>query len=215
MEGEAKSIHLGVDFEGDIIINLTPQIGIGFGTGYIQGVRTSEIISSGSVEGICTYTSKIRAIPFRIGVFYTLPMSKRMNAVFNAGVGIYLAQCNYDWNSRLRTGFLQSNQESSSAGFGFHGGVGFEFKIASNFSFVFEGQGRYARIGKFEGTNRYPPSGIKEGTLYYYELTTPRGKYSWIDIKSREPSGPGYSNVREAKVDFSGITFFTGIKINF
>lgn len=215
VQGEAKPLHLSYDLEGTVIINLTPKIGIGFGVGYIQGTRTSEITSSGSFEGSLTNKLKIRAIPFRLGVFYTLPMREKINVVFNAGVGVYLAQCDYD---RLPLsdliGPMRVHLESSSEGFGFHGGVGFEFKIASNLSFVFEGQGRYAKIRGFEGTN----SGIAqpfEGTLYYYEETTLAGKYSIIDICTSKPSGgvDGISNVREARVDFSGMTFLAGIKI--
>jgi hypothetical protein len=215
VEGEAKTIHIGYEFEGDVVINLTPKLGIGIGAGYIQGERASEISSSGSIEGICTYTSKIIAIPLRLGMFYILPMSKRMNIVFNAGIGMYLTQCNYDLLSSLGgLGFLSSIQKSSSDGFGFHGGVGFEFKVASNFSFVLEGKGRYVKIGGFEGTNRYP-GGLKEGTLYYFELTTSTGNYPRIDIETSEPDGSEYDNVREANIDFSGISFFTGIKITF
>jgi hypothetical protein len=210
VQGEAKPLRLGADFEGTIVINLTPKIGIGFGVGYIQGIRTSEITSSGSFEGILTNNLKIQAIPFRFGVFYTLPMRERINVVFNAGVGVYLAQCDYERRpvSDL-IGPMAVHLKSSSEGFGFHGGVGIEFKIASNLSFVFEGQGRYAKITGFEGTHTefFPPF---EGTLYYYEETTATGTYPMIDIFENKPS---YPNSREAKVDFSGITFLAGIKI--
>jgi hypothetical protein len=212
VQGEAKPLHFSYDLEGTIIINLTPEIGIGFGIGYIEGTRTSEITFSGSFEGSLTNNLKIKAIPFRLGVFYTLPMRERINVVFNAGVGVYLAQCDYD-RLPLSADFIGPmavHLKSSSEALGFHGGVGFEFKIASNLSFVFEGRGRYIKIGGFEGTN----SGIIrpfEGTLYYYEETTATGTYPRIDIFKNKPSYP-YS--REAKVDFSGITFLAGIKIN-
>jgi len=216
VQGEAKPLHFSCDLEGTVIINLTPKIGIGFGVGYIQGTKTSEITSSGSFKGSLTNNLKIRAIPFRLGVFYTLPMRERINVVFNAGVGVYLAQCDYD---RLPLsdliGLWVVHLESSSEGFGFHGGVGFEFRIASHLSFLFEGQGRYAKIAGFEGTRTamYPSS--IEGTLYYYEETTLAGKYSIIDICTSKPSGGvnSISNVREARVDFSGMTFLAGIKI--
>jgi hypothetical protein len=212
VQGEAKPLHFSYDLEGTIIIDLTPKIGIGFGIGYIEGTRTSEITFSGSFKGSLTNKLKIRAIPFRLGVFYTLPMRERINVVFNAGVGVYLAQCDYDRLplSADLIGPWVVHLESSSEGFGFHGGVGFEFKIASNLSFVFEGQGRYVKIGGFGGTNSgmIRPFG---GTLYYYEETTATGTYPMIDIFENKPS---YPNSREAKVDFSGITFLAGIKIN-
>jgi len=218
VQGEAKPLHLSCDLEGTVIINLTPKIGIGFGIGYIRGTRTSEITSSGSFEGSLTNNLKIRAIPFRLGVFYTLPMRERINVVFNAGVGMYFAQCDFErqpMSNPPRLGESAVYLKSSSEGLGFHGGVGFEFRIASHLSFLFEGQGRYAKIAGFEGTRTamYPSS--IEGTLYYYEETTLAGKYSIIDICTSKPSGgvDGISNVREARVDFSGMTFLAGIKI--
>ena len=209
-QGEVKPLHLSYDLEGTVIINLTPQIGMGLGIGYIQGDRTSEIIFSGSVEGSLTNDLEIKAIPFRLGVFYTLPIKERINVVFNAGLAMYLAQCDYERRPVTNLmGPMAARLESSSEGLGFHGGVGLEFKIASNCSFIFEGQGRYAKIGGFEGTHtEFFPS--FEGTLYYYEETTATGTYPMINICKSKPNFP---NSREAKVDFSSITFLAGIKI--
>jgi len=212
VRGEVKLLHLSYDLEGTVIINLTPKIGIGFGVGYIKGTKTSEITSSGSIEGIYTNNLKIQAIPFMLGVFYTLPIRERINVFFNAGVGIYLAQCNYDCGFiGDLIGTLPVHVKSSSEGLGFHGGVEFEFRLASNLSFVFEGQGRYVKIGGFEGTvSDYPWPNSSEGTIYYYEETTITGTYPMIGIFENKPPFP---KIREARVDFSGITFLAGIKI--
>ena len=221
VEGEAKPIHLGFDFEGDIIINLTPRVGIGFGVGYIQGAKTSESMVhflEGQPEASFAFKSKISAIPIRVGVFYTLPVSEMVNVVFNAGAGMYLA--NYSYNFRPGRGWSGNSitHTTSAKGFGFHGGVGFEFNLASNIAFVLEGQGRYAKIGGFEGTAKYDGSSLpytEEGALYYWEQMTIIGKYPRVSVQENKPSGPDVSNVRDARVDFTGFTFLAGIKINF
>ena len=221
VEGEAKPIHLGFDFEGDIIINLTPRVGIGFGVGYIQAAKTSELtvhLLEGQPEASLTFKSKISAIPIRVGVFYTLPVSDMVNVVFNAGTGIYLA--NYSYNFRPGRGWSGNSitQTASAKGFGFHGGAGLEFNLAPNIAFILEGQGRYAKIGGFEGTAKYDGSSLpytKEGALYYWEQMTIIGKYPRVLVRENKPYGPDVSNAREAKVDFSGFTFLAGIKINF
>ncbi|MFQ6082084.1 MAG: outer membrane beta-barrel protein [Candidatus Aminicenantia bacterium] len=219
VEGEAKPIHLGFDFGGDLIVNITPQIGIGFGVGYIRGTKTSEITYTNGIEGAWTNKPKISAIPIRLGVFYTLLMNEMMNVVFNAGAGLYLAKYFFD-NRFEENGYWEEiNQEASANGFGVHGGVGFEFNLSPNIAFVLEGQGRYAKIGGFEGTREWSGSGggshKEEGTLYYYEVDFFGKKYPLVFVHEDEPSGPFVSNVREAKVDFSGFNFLAGIKIKF
>lgn len=221
VEGEAKPIHLGFDFEGDIIINLTPRVGIGFGAGYIQGAKTSELtvhFPEGQPEGGFAFKPKISAIPIRVGVFYTLPVSEMVNVVFNAGAGMYLS--NYSYNFRPGPGWSGNSitQTASAKGLGFHGGVGLEFNLAPNIAFVLEGRGRYAKIGGFEGTAKYDGSSLpytEEGVLYYWEQMTIIGKYPRVLVRENKPSGPDVSNVRDAKVDFTGFTFLAGIKINF
>ena len=218
--GEAKPIHLGFDFEGYIIINLTPRVGIGFGAGYIQGAKTSEsmVHFPEGPEASFTFKPKISAIPIRLGVFYTLPMNEMMNVVFNAGAGLYLAKYSYNFRPEGAWSGNTINQKASAKGFGFHGGVGLEFNLAPKIAFVLEGQGRYAKIGGFEGTAKYAGSSLpytEEGALYYWEQMTIFRKYPRVLVQENKPSGPLYSNVRDAKVDFSGFTFLAGIKINF
>jgi len=220
VEREAKPIHLGFDFEGYVIINLTPRVGIGFGAGYIQGAKISELtvrFPEGPEASFAT-KPKISAIPIRVGVFYTLPVSEMVNVVFNAGAGLYLAKYSYYFLSEGAWSGNTITQTTSAKGFGFHGGVGLEFNLASNIAFVLEGQGRYAKIGGFEGTAKYDGSSLpytKEGPLYYWEQMTIIGKYPRVLVRENKPSGPDVSNAREAKVDFSGFTFLAGIKINF
>ena len=228
LEGQAKPIHLGLDFEGDIIINLTPKIGIGVGAGYIQGSRTSEItvrFLDGASEMTGSHELKVSAIPIRLGAYYTLSMNNKINVFFNTGAGLYLAKYSYN-KDPVGTGECGFNQRASANGLGFHGGVGFEYELTPNIAFVLEGQGRYAKIGGFEGKIEhscpYPPfEWTEEGTLYYWEAVTFNKyqvlikKYPQVYVRENKPSGSGISNVREAKVDFSGFNFLVGIKINF
>jgi len=37
--GEFEKIHLGLDFEGEIVFFFTPRIGISIGSGYIHGMK--------------------------------------------------------------------------------------------------------------------------------------------------------------------------------
>jgi len=220
-EGEFKKIHFGLDLQGDVIFYLTPRFGISLGSGYIYGMKgkdTNKIISGGQ-----TFTEevKVSAIPVRLGVYYSLPLSSRTRFFLNGGVGYYFAKWSEAYRNEWSGGWFTTIQEAKASGIGFHGGVGFELNLVSNFVFVFEGQGRYAKIGGFEGNYEnkafIPNLGSSgEGTLYYFEWFP--WTYNWypmVDISREEPSGDRIRNVRKAKVDFSGFTFRAGIKINF
>ena len=210
-EGEFKKIHLELDFEGDVIVYLTPQFGISLGSGYIYGKKGKDVNKIISVGKTFSVEVKVSAIPVRLGAYYSLPISSKAQFFLNGGVGYYFAKWSEDWPE------LSLSKEANASGIGFYGGLGFEFNLASNIAFVIEAKGRYAKIGGFEGTSKdtffqY----TKEGKLYYFEWFPWTYKwYPMIDISKEEPSGDRIRNIREAKVDFSGFTLRAGIKINF
>ena len=214
IEGDIKPIHFGLDLEGDAIFYLTPRFGISFGSGYIygeKGVDENEIAFMGQTfsDGM-----KVSAIPVRLGVYYYLPLSSRIRFFLNGGVGYYFAKWSETYRNEIPVGVIARDQKAKANGVGFHGGVGFEFNLMSHIAFIFEGEGRYVKIGGFEGEK---DPGVEKGTLYYFENQIFAGGdwYPTIDIREQEPVGIFVRNIREAKVDLSGFTFRAGIKITF
>ena len=205
-EGEIEQIRNGLDLEGDIIFYLTPRFGISLGSGYIYGNKdkdTNKVILSGLTYA---YGMKMSAIPVRLGVYYSFPISSWGRFFLNGGLGYYFAK----WSESIDWIASTLDQEAKGSGIGFHGAVGFELKLVSHFAFILEGQGRYVKIGSFEGKKL----NFIEGTLNYYESQFGGKWYPKVDvIDGLTPIG--IRNLREAKVDFSGFTFRAGIKINF
>jgi len=220
-EGEFKKIHFGLDLEGDVIVYLTPRFGISFGSGYIFGMKGKDV--NKIIVGGQTFTEevKVSAIPVKLGVYYFLPLSSRARFFLNGGIGYYFSKWSEAYRNEWSGGWFTIDREAKASGIGFHGGVGFELNLVSNISLVFEGQGRYAKIGGFEGdkeSRAFIPGweSSTEGSLYYFEwLPWTDNWYPMVDISGEEPSGDRIRNVREAEVDFSGFTFRAGIKINF
>jgi hypothetical protein len=222
--GETSPIRMGYDFGGDLIVNLTPRVGLGFGAGYIQGTKESVITFTQGTDTI-TMTSKpnIRAIPLRASLFLNLPMGERAYFNLNVGAGYYISKYSYEWKdegtSFGSTVYNKITQEATANGLGFHGGIGFEFDLTSNLAFFIEGQARYAKISGFEGTAKeefVDGSEQEEGKLYYYELQFDTDyNFKQVFIRQTKPSDPEIINVREANVDFSGVCAVAGIKIKF
>jgi len=229
MEGGTKSINWGMNWEGDVVYDLNPRLGIGIGIGFIQVSKDkdqSRIISRWPGE-IRTDDRghKFRAVPIKLGVFYNLLQASKINLFLNAGVGYYLAtwEESEDYSSQSEgTSWLGEYETTMhSGGFGFHGGLGLEYRLFRNVALVVEGFGRYARFSEFSGEYTEKKSNgvdVKdEGKLYYYEWSYNNKDYPWIELLDRDPSEINFSspikNARKAVIDFSGFSFRAGIHI--
>ncbi len=221
MEGEFKSIRWGLDFEGDVIINLNPRFGITFGSGYISGKKKPDgkqiTQYLPNVTTSLNHDMEISAIPVKIGVYYCLFRSSKFRFFLSGGIGYYFAKVSEVYENQWDGNWSLEKQEAKGEGAGFQGGMGVELDITKNIAFVVEGYGRYAKIGNFWGERAwnmsFAPSDSRKGTLYFYELDTPYGWIPYIDISSGEPIRANIRNVRKATVDFSGFTVRMGVKI--
>jgi len=218
VSGTFSPARLGLDFGGDIIFQLTPTVGIGFGAGYLQASKTSTMSFAVSPDTLTqTANPSYHAVPLRLGLFLTLPASPSVNIILNAGVGYYMAKATSTWSLLDAAGDGESLASDVSAnGFGVHGGIAFEFKLSGRVGLLLEIHGRYAKIGPFTGTGVNAYSGTSEttsGTLYYFELPgmVSGRTYPVVYVFDTPPT---LNAVREAKIDFSGGAFRLGLVIH-
>jgi len=208
--GEINPIERDFGFGGDLIISFSRRLGIGLGAEYIQGKEASELLFTNSVEATMTNEPKIRAVPIKLSLFLTQPLSNKVNLCLHGGADYYMAQFTYDWTFGIPGEMDELHYDTSANSLGFHGGLGLEFYFNPNVAFVIEGQGRYAKIQGFEGSEKSIEGSEvweSEGTLYYVEGT----EYPALFIREEEPAG--YRLAREAIIDFSGLSLKVGIKI--
>ena len=115
---------------------------------------------------------------------------------------------------------VMAEWDLSSNGFGFHGGIGFEYNFTEKFALVIEAQGRHARIKKLKGDEIHVGGGSMQnyyGAVYYWEekdMITEK-YYASIGFYKEKPnySPPEYRNLREAALDLSGFLLKVGIRI--
>ncbi len=221
VEGEFKSIRWGLDFEGDVIFNLNPRLGITIGSGYISGKKGpdgNKIIQT-LPDGTITlnHDMQISAIPVKIGVYYCLSRFSKFRFFLSGGIGYYFAKISEVYKNQWDGSWSHENQEAKGEGFGFQGGMGLELDIAKNIAFVVEGYGRYAKIrdlmGERDWSMSFGPSGSRKGGLYYFDLDIPYGLLPYIEIISGTPGGLNRRNVRKATVNLSGFAMRIGVKI--
>ena len=163
VQGEVEPVHWGVEYGGDVIIHLTPRLGIGVGVSRLEATQTSEN-RCGRIAGSPSLSSRFRTGsrfgPFRFvsaSSMRSLPVGDSTSSSYG-GVGFY--PTDFSWNLRgdrvefgTVTRATEVDTQASSTGVGFHGGVGVEFNLVERVGIFFEGQGTYAKVGGLEGTS--------------------------------------------------------------
>ena len=222
LDKRREPFHSAYDVSGDVILYVTPKLGIGLGVGYIFAHNTNLIIiSGGNIASFREISScpEIAAVPIRLGLFFTLPIHRLFSISFNSGTSLFLTRYSYS----LSTGWKdQKNifQTATARNLGFHGGIELEVNISRRAIFFIEGQGRYAKISNFKGEEIVSEWGVTQsyigyvhskenGTLYYLE----KGKYSYLAIREQEPSG--FETVRKATFDLTGFSLRVGLIVLF
>jgi opacity protein-like surface antigen len=220
--GEFAPIHLGFDFGGDFILQFTPQLGIGIGSGYITASKTFSINHTHPIFEDVLYKSEttIGAIPIRLSFYYFLPAGSMFNIYFHAGAGYYLASLNYHFRAENSFYFEDAKFDAKGSGLGFHGGAGLEIAFSPMVSFFIDLTGRYVAISNFKGdvTSSIPGFSVTETNynLYFERVNDlPYGNFPLIIMSSIAPSGAGITDVRQAKIDFSGFFALLGFIFRF
>jgi hypothetical protein len=214
--GEIKPARLSYILGGELSFPLSTHIFISIGADYLLGEKESSIeFQRGSIIDTLTTHPKFEAIPIRLAV------SSYLYPSFYAKIGVeyYLAQCFYNYQIQ-REDFKEEWQgEAKAQDFGFMGGLGFDWRLSSAFSFIIEVTGRYAKISGFEGEDHHIDStglnATEKGKLYFYQGSLTGGNsYPLLFIREKKPTA-WVSDLREAVIDFSGLSIKTGIKIKF
>ncbi|MBM3310392.1 MAG: hypothetical protein FJY80_02675 [Candidatus Aminicenantes bacterium] len=219
--------RIAFEFDADVVLNLTPQFGVSLGTGYIRAGTLfgsgKVVVLHGSEEESSLNSVAASAMPIKLGVVYTFGSmfaaeGKQSSYVFG-GIGLYSAKHFESEDYSYQATRTKFSSTSKATGIGFYGGLGSENWINPNFAFVLELYGRYAKIGGFEGdweqnAGGAPTSG--KGKLYYYEWQDDDNNWYPATTLSAQPPSAGASvrNVREARIDFSGLGIRFGVRIS-
>jgi opacity protein-like surface antigen len=221
--GSFEPAHYGAQFGGDIIFMFNPNVGIGLGAESLGMSKSSSITTqmTGGSYGTA-FEAKASAVPLKLSLFFCAPFGSGARMTLQGGIGYYLAKMSnlVRVDVSISSDFLEYSNSADSQAIGFHAGLGFEFDLARNISLFLEAQGRYAKLGGFSGDFRFESNGGSDsapGALYYYETRGFTGDfYSIIDCQETEPAeSASTKGIREAKIDFTGVTALGGIIIRF
>lgn len=222
--GSYKPVHGGYSFGADLIYQITPVVGIGLGFGYMRNAGDSLATWSGEGDTVdITAGATLTAMPIRLGLFLTVPMGPKLDLIANAGAAYYLGLkldayqglefAPDDWMRMTLEG-----SERSGLDIGFHGSLGFEYKLTPKLGLFVEAVGRYAKFKNFEmilGTQEYSDgtSDSTEGRLYLVDESF--GDYDVTGFTIVEEGDIPDPEYREPKIDLTGFSLQAGFRIRF
>jgi opacity protein-like surface antigen len=226
--GEVENAKWGLDFEGELVFSLSKNFGVSLGAGYLVRKIDSivEIRLEPIISGSFLWEPKYTVIPVTLSGYYYFPVASKANVFFKAGIGYYFAKINFKTREELViVGELnewdQNDAEAKDNGFGFHGGLGFEYNITGSVALYAEGIGRYINLKEWEVDNTYRDSSgytLRQSGSFWYEeeFNAGTGKYyPSLTISEQRPSSPWIRNARKAEIDLSGLSFRIGVRIKF
>jgi hypothetical protein len=222
--GGYKPVHGGYNFGADLIYQITPALGIGLGVGYMRNASDSLATWSEGEESVDILgDATITAMPIRLGLFLTVPLGDKFNLTADAGAAYYLglklnASQGLEWAADDWMRMTLEASERSGLDIGFHGALGFEYRISPKLGFFVEAVGRYAKFKNFEmvtGLSEYSDgsSDTTEGRLYIGDETL--GDYEVSMFTIVEEGDIPDPDWREPKIDLTGFSLQAGFRIRF
>ena len=225
--GDYHPLHLGSDFGADFILQLSPNIGIGIGAGYLGSSKTTVMTAALEAEEVTlTGTPKLSAMPVRLALFFTFPLGKKLSVTADAGAAYYAAlKFEAELRGESAGGWFEqsisASRSSLSGNLGFQGSLGFEYTVAHNLGIFIEGMARYARFKNFDvatTTNQESGSALEtdEGRIYLANYDITQGTFSMFEVSADDPIPyPPELTYSEPKFDLSGFSLQAGIRIRF
>ena len=218
--GDTKvaAARLSLAYGGELAIPLSSQLYVVAGAEFHKTAKSTLVsYARGAASDTFTANPAIQGLPLKLGLAY-YPVEF---LYIKFGASYYFATASYDYRYTHDKFWQEWQGEATAQGVGLWGGLGLDWALSGAFSLIFEATGEYAPLLGFTGRGTYLESTAQaavteSGKLYAFDSrTSSQTSYPVAFIRSKTPSEAGVEHVREATVDFSGISIRAGIKIRF
>lgn len=211
-------IGLMMEFNAEILFNVSQNVGFGIGAGYMTKNNIGEYGSQDPDLGFdWDREYGFRVIPLSGNLHLSFLTTRLFGFSIHAGVDYLLGNITHDFNFQSNSGSSSRTEEVKCNTLGYHGGVSIDINFSSSVSLVIGGGYRFAEFKNWTGSVDSPSTGKLDGELYYYEYQDPNNEeyYPRMIVWPGEPSASYYRNVHLARINLSGFSSTIGIKINF
>jgi len=234
LTGQFEPIQYGPSYELELRIPIFKGFALNLSGTYLASVKEGRVeYSNPASQQNETHFVKnhVTAVPLKIGFSLSVPLPVFPRLIFFAGGGRHIVFVRYRlWESydadftlegqTFEYWYDQSDDLSSEA-LGFYATGGVEFNIFQFVSIVIEAERTWTKVDGFKGSHSYDDYlDQKEGgksSLYYYESSQyGLGKsYPLLSGQRVRPDESSFQNIRQGKLNFSGISFKFGIRFKF
>jgi hypothetical protein len=212
--GKYIPIHSCLNFQAEILLDLTTRLRFGLGIGFLGKTQESMwMITYNGEYHIDPYTytvacrPSIKAVPITLGIRYDVTNQRPIRLEAIAGLGLYPGTIGLDY-SETATPYSPAIKETwkgRDCSLGFQGGLSLGFQISPDFSAFVEVLGRLAQFRNPRGTAVVDGKVIENATLWL-------SSYSHV-ISDKNPNVYYSGDFDQAMVDLSGYSVRGGLEI--
>jgi len=208
-----------LDFQGEFILDLTRNIGIGFGSGYLSKKSEGRY---GEPDYEFQRNYSFRFIPISGSLYLTIPAGTIVSFFIKGGADYYFGKMRQEEKIDYSGNQILVTEDASCNILGFHIGGGMEFKVAPKVSVVINGLYRIANFKKWTGKGHDEDeisSRDWDGELYFYENHQLwDGEMEWIPrltLTNESMMPSNRRNTRSGEINIGGLVLTAGLKIGF
>ena len=234
LSGKFEPINYGGTYEVGIRVPILEGFALNLSGTRLSSQEEGEIFyksTGGEQEETHLISNKVSATPIKVGFSYSMALPYIPYLYVNANIGRYIIFVKYESNEKYEAIFSDVGNEFSywferdnkfnSESLGYYASLGLEYDLAQFFAITAEIENIWANVDGFKGPFTYRSFDTQnesgKATLYYYE-SSQWNRNQYYPVLSGHEKNPEVENIRDlrqGKLNFSGISLKIGIRFKF
>jgi len=234
LRGEFAPIHYGRSYELEVRFPIVSGFALNLSGTRHSSQKEGEIFytsAGGEQEETHFISNKVTATPIKIGFSYSMALPYVSDLYVNASVGRHIVFVQYKNIEKYEAIFSSPGNEFSywfekdtklnSESLGFYASLGLEYDLVRFLAFTAEVEKVWSNIDGFKGPFTYKSFDVQnesgKASLYYYESSQwdLNRYFSTLSGHEKKPEEDYIRNIRQGKLNFSGISLKIGIRFKF
>lgn len=234
LRGEFVPIHYGNSYELELRIPIVAGFALNLSGTRHSSQKEGQIFyvnEGGDQEETHAINNKVTAIPFKIGFSYSMALPYVSDLYVNANIGRHIVFVQYKNIEKYEAIFFSTGNEFAywfekdtkfnSESLGFYASLGLEYDLVRFIAFTAEVEKVWSNVDGFKGPFTYTsfdvPNESGKASLYYYESNQwdLNRSFSTLSAHEKKPEEDYIRNIRQGKLNFSGISLKIGIRFKF
>jgi len=222
---DLEKLTLAANLGFEFIVDITNNIGIGLGVGFLHATNVGSMQATYGSESIQEeFTPLLTSWPFTLNLHVTIPVSEKVNIHLSGGPGVYVSTFHFNRTSMDSALSLQETlafDSKTSIDLGFQGTLGLEYGISDTVFMVAEVTGRSAVVTGFNGPWSLLGSWVNgvivdsgNSPVWYDEVQSGANYYPDMAVKDTAPVASNLRNVRSSRISLGGFGLQVGLKFH-